>query len=196
MPFFNNIKLNQGDIMKEEFRNLFGYYCAFTEDSIITSETPYKKAVIFPYGSIEKLHTFLGVSIDSYNGDGFGFAFSNMNKATKIQIKKICKTIKKNQKKYSKTSSYEIEIDESERERIKNIFQPPIYTKHGALKFWIIFISIKIISLKIILSLGNVFDLRNKKYDDVFEKDPNTWTEDEKEYVDEFFEWQKEQNDK
>ena len=96
MPFFNNIKLNQGDIMKEEFRNLFGYYCAFTEDSIITSETPYKKAVIFPYGSIEKLHTFLGVSIDSYNGDGFGFAFSNMNKATKIQIKKICKTIKKN----------------------------------------------------------------------------------------------------
>ncbi len=32
------------------------------------------------------------------------------------------------------------------------------------------------------------------KYDDVFKKDPNTWTDDEKDYVDGFFEWQKEQN--
>ncbi|MBE6587652.1 MAG: hypothetical protein E7647_04465 [Ruminococcaceae bacterium] len=27
------------------------------------------------------------------------------------------------------------------------------------------------------------------KYDDVFQKDPNTWTEDEKQYVNDFFEW-------
>lgn len=182
--------------MKEEFRSWLGDYCEFTEDCIITAKEPFKKATVFPYGSIEKLNTFLGVSIESYNGDSFVFGFSNMNKATKKRIKKICKNILKNKYKYSRTSSYEIEIDEKEKERIKSINQPPVYAKHGALKFWIIFISIIIISLIIIFSLGNVFDLRNKKYDDVFEKDPNTWTEDEKEYVDEFFEWQKEQNDK
>ena len=182
--------------MKEEFRNAFGYYCAFTEDSIITSETPYKKAVVFPYGSIEKLHTFLGVTIISYNGDGFSFGFPNLNNASKRQIKKHVKIIKKNKNKYNKTLAYEIEIDEAERERIKSVLQPPIYTKHGALKFWIVFISIIIISLIILFSIGDVLKLKNKKYDDVFEKDPNTWTEDEKEYVDEFFEWQKEQNDK
>ena len=42
------------------------------------------------------------------------------------------------------------------------------------------------------LALGACGD--DDKYDDVFNKDPNTWTEDEKDYVDGFFEWQKEQN--
>ena len=36
----------------------------------------------------------------------------------------------------------------------------------------------------------------HKKKEDVWDKDPNEWTESEKEYVDNFFEWQKEQSKK
>ena len=35
----------------------------------------------------------------------------------------------------------------------------------------------------------DLFTPRKSKYDDVFKKDPNTWTEDEKEYVNNFFKW-------
>ena len=45
-----------------------------------------------------------------------------------------------------------------------------------------------------LFSFGSSSVSKNK-YDDVFEKDPNTWSEDEKEYVNDFFEWMGE-NDK
>ncbi len=35
---------------------------------------------------------------------------------------------------------------------------------------------------------------RKNEYDNVFNKDPNTWTESEKNYVNNFFDWQNKQN--
>ena len=34
------------------------------------------------------------------------------------------------------------------------------------------------------------------KYEDVFKKDPNKWTQDEKDYVNDFFDWQKDYQEK
>lgn len=148
--------LKLGDGMKEEFRNWLGNYCEFTEDSIITAIEPFKKATVFPYGSIENINTFLGITIKSYSGDGFAFGFSNMNKATKKRIKKLCKNILKNKYKYSRTPSYEIEIDEEEKERIRSISQPPVYTKYGSLKIRAIIISaIIFIIIALIMIFGN-----------------------------------------
>lgn len=49
--------------------------------------------------------------------------------------------------------------------------------------------------IAIVISLNTSSSNESKnKYDDVFKKDPNTWTEDEKEYVNDLFEWTDEQD--
>ncbi|MDO4280901.1 MAG: hypothetical protein Q4C56_04665 [Peptococcaceae bacterium] len=47
-----------------------------------------------------------------------------------------------------------------------------------------------LILFMIIGGLSECTGSSHNKYDGVFEKDPNTWTDDEKRYVDDFFEWQ------
>ena len=62
---------------------------------------------------------------------------------------------------------------------------------------WKVALTTIAISLLFVFCVSNFFGMKfvsrpsyYDKYDDVFDKNPNEWTDDEKEYVDDFFEWQ------
>ena len=77
-------------------------------------------------------------------------------------------------------------IPDSKKEKYTLIFNK---TWRKTILLWVIIIAVLFFVL---------YGSRNnhKKKEDVWDKDPNEWTESEKEYVDNFFEWQKEQSKK
>lgn len=57
---------------------------------------------------------------------------------------------------------------------------------------WFLAIGSLVLAIVALIATINIFGTpapRKSEYSDVFQKDPNTWTESEKKHVDNFFEW-------
>ncbi len=80
-----------------------------------------------------------------------------------------------------------------EEERFENMDLPPWTELFGFSPKMLLAIGISVV---VIVLAAGCFGLlfsggfgSNDNYDDVFEKDPNSWTDEEQDYVNDFFEW-------
>ncbi|MBO4950234.1 MAG: hypothetical protein J6E38_04355 [Clostridia bacterium] len=61
-----------------------------------------------------------------------------------------------------------------------------VFIKFGLIPFFVALV----LGVIVLISTSESADSNSGRYDDVFKKNPNEWTEDEEEYVNDFFEWQ------
>ena len=91
-------------IIKEEFCDGTGHYCAFTDKGILIGKSK-GYGYFLPYEGIKKIHTFLWFSIEGY-GVNPPTTLYYSNKFIKKKIKELVKIFKKNKNIYQKTSLY------------------------------------------------------------------------------------------
>ncbi len=163
---------------KIEFRNYKGDYCAFTDDSVIFSNSELKEAKVFPFGSIKKITAFFGVKLIAYNGDTFFFSFLHMRKRIKRKIKGLVEKANIQKSEYDKLSPYNIDIDENKKENIEQIRKPHMSRKK-TIKFWSYFITVLVTALiliTLIIGLANEYSGNSKQNSQYSEVQPN-WQE-------------------
>ena len=75
--------------MNDEFTNVLGVFCAFTDDGIVCTNT--SRNSFFPYGSIEEIGFDLGSLhiTGKVNGEPQSFFYVPVDKQQKERIKKV-----------------------------------------------------------------------------------------------------------
>lgn len=85
------------------------------------------------------------------------------------------------------TDEINIDVVKYERPNNEDIKKLETRNKLSGASLWIFLAIILLILIVVAVTTSEPKKNKHNGYDDVFEKDPNTWTENEKEYVDDFF---------
>lgn len=163
---------------KIEFRSFDGGYCAFTDDSVIFSDSLLREAKVFPLGSIKKLTAFRGVKLTAHNGETCFFSFLHMRKRIKRKLKELVERVNAEKTNFEQAEPYTIEIDETKKESIEQIRKPHFSCKK-AIKFaatLIASIFTALVVLTLILGLANEYSDSSKPNSQYNEVRPN-WQE-------------------
>jgi len=161
----------------------------------------------FPWGSIKDINVnlFSIVSIETMDGKKYIFGANTGERKILKRVIQYIKPLIKNSKPCNVLKNSELSKNEKNRlfGRGEFVREYPegfddivgiTYTKkdNDRVNKRVTVISVLVLVVFILSIFTFIFgDMPSKKnqYDDVFDKDPNKWTEDEKRYVDDLFDW-------
>ena len=188
-------------------------YCLFTDEGIYCYND-YKNR-LFPYGNIKKISFSLDclTIIGKENGEQRSFLIWMYDPVDQQTIKQMLPIIKK----IIKASPYKDmqqvpKITEAEKKKIRERstrvlptemeltidagYEDKRQKKNLTILCTALAVLLVIVFLLIKMIAGTSFYKKDKdrEFDDVFNKDPNNWSEEEKEYVNDLFDWIDENN--
>ena len=157
---FSRKRIQVRGLKKIEFRSFDGGYCAFTDSSIILSDSKLTEGRVYPFGSIARLSARSSLKIVTHSGETAVFSMRYLRKRSKLKIRELVKDANKIKGSFDKSAPSDIEIDEAKKTKIEKIHIPHL-SKKNVIKFW--FITACIICALLILACLTVGWCKSKE---------------------------------